>query len=159
MIKVVSTRFGDLDLDESDIISFPLGIPGFEDKHKWILVGDEENAIMWLHSTEDGSLALPVTTPEAIKSDYNAQIPRESLDPIGGMSDKDTVLLIVVAIPPGRPWDMTANLRAPIVVNMEQRMAMQAISLNEDYDFRYPVLDDATREKIKEQASAAQKAQ
>lgn len=155
MINISSTRFGDLEIDEADVINFPMGIPGFEDKHKWVLVGDEDNAIMWLHNVESGDLALPVTTPEAVKGDYNAQIPRESLEPIGGMIENETVLLIVVAIPPGRPWDMTANLRAPIVVNMAGRLAMQAISLNEEYDFRHPVLDEETREKIKEQSLAA----
>jgi flagellar assembly factor FliW len=147
-----------LEVDDADVINFPAGIPGFEDKRSWILVGDEENAVMWLHSIEDGSLALPVTTPEAIKSDYNAKIPRESLEQIGELDITAVILLIVVAIPPGRPWDMTANLRAPIVVNWSSRVATQAIALNEDYDFRYPVLDDNTREKMKAQSLAAEKA-
>lgn len=155
MIKLTSTRFGELEVEDDDVIQFPVGIPGFEDKHRWILVGDEDNAIMWLHNADDGSLALPVTTPEAVKSDYNAKIPRESLEQIGEMNMKDVILLIVVAIPPGRPWDMTANLRAPILVNMASKIATQAIALNEDYDFRYTVLDEQTRENMKAQALAA----
>lgn len=155
MITINSTRFGAMEVEDDDIIHFPVGIPGFEDKHKWILVGDDDNAIMWLHNADDGSLALPVTTPEAVKSDYNAKIPRESLEQIGEMNIDDVILLIVVAIPPGRPWDMTANLRAPILVNMASKVATQAIALNEDYDFRYTVLDEPTRESMKAQAMAA----
>jgi flagellar assembly factor FliW len=147
-----------LEVDEGDVINFPAGIPGFEDKHSWILVGDEENAVMWLHSIDDGSLALPVTTPEAVKSDYNAKLPRESLEQIGELDINAVIILIVVAIPPGRPWDMTANLRAPIVVNWASRVAAQAIALNEDYDFRYAVLDEETREKMREQSMTAEKA-
>jgi flagellar assembly factor FliW len=143
-----------MEVDDEDIINFPGGIPGFEDKHSWILIGDEGNAIMWLHSTEDGSLALPVATPESIKSDYNAKIPKESLEQIGELDAKAVIILIVVAIPPGRPWDMTANLRAPIVVNWSSRVATQAIAMNEDYDFRYPVLDEETREKMRLQSSS-----
>lgn len=154
MIKLTSTRFGELEVEDDDVINFPVGIPGFEDKHKWILVGEDDNAIMWMHSADDGALALPVTTPEAIRSDYNAKIPRESLEQIGLDDMKDVVLLIVVAIPPGRPWDMTANLRAPILVNMGTRTATQAIALNEDYDFRYTVLDDSTRENMRARAMA-----
>ena len=48
---------------------------------------------------------------------------------------------------------MTANLKAPIVVNRVLRVAMQAIALNDDYDFRTPVLDEAMRERIREQAA------
>jgi flagellar assembly factor FliW len=147
-----------MEVDEGDVINFPAGIPGFEDSHSWILVGDDDNAIMWLHSIEDGSLALPVTTPESIKSDYNARIPRESLEQIGELDMKAIILLIVVAIPPGCPWDMTANLRAPILVNWASRVATQAIAMNEDYDFRYPILDGAARENMKAKAAAAEAA-
>jgi flagellar assembly factor FliW len=155
MIKLISTRFGELDIDEEDIIQFPVGIPGFEDKHRWILVGDDNNAIMWMHSTEDGGLALPVTTPDSVKSDYNAQIPRESLEPIGDVREGDVAILIIVTIPPERPWDMTANLKAPIVVNRAGRIAMQTIAMNDDYDFRYPVLEEGMRSKMREQAMAS----
>lgn len=155
MIKLTSTRFGELEIDEEDIIQFPLGIPGFEDKHQWILVGDDNNAIMWMHSTEDGGLALPVTTPDSVRSDYNAQIPREALEPVGDVMEGDVAILIVITIPPDRPWDMTANLKAPIVVNKMNRVAMQTIALNDDYDFRCPVLDDAMRDKMRDQAMAA----
>lgn len=158
MILLTSTRFGALEVDESDIITFPTGVPGFEDRHNWILIGDEGNAIMWMQSTEDGALALPVTTPDAVKTDYNAQIPREALEPIGEVSEDDLAILIVVTIPPDKPWEMTANLKAPIIVNRSVRLAMQAIALNEDYGFRSPVLDEDTRAKVREQALAAGKA-
>jgi flagellar assembly factor FliW len=158
MIKLTSTRFGELEIDDGDIIEFPLGIPGFEDKRRWILVGDEDNAIMWMHSAEDGGLALPVATPDSVKSDYNAQIPRESLEPIGDVREDDVAILIVVTIPPERPWDMTANLKAPIVVNRTRRVAMQTIALNDDYDFRFPVLEDGARASMRERALAARSA-
>lgn len=158
MIQLTSTRFGELEVDESDIITFPVGVPGFEERRNWILVGDEDNAIMWMQSTDDGVLALPVTTPDAIRPDYNAQIPREALVPIGEVSESEVAILIVVTIPPDKPWEMTANLKAPIVVNRASRLAMQAIALNEEYDFRCPVLDEGTRERIREQALAAEKA-
>jgi flagellar assembly factor FliW len=155
MIKLTSTRFGELEIDDGDVIRFPLGIPGFEDKRRWILIGDEDNAIMWMHSTEDEALALPVATPDAVKNDYNAQIPRDSLEPIGDMREGDVAILIVVTIPPDRPWDMTANLKAPIVVNRAERLAMQTIAMNDDYDFRHPVLEDSTRNSMREQALAS----
>jgi flagellar assembly factor FliW len=144
-----------MEIDEADVIQFPLGIPGFEDRHQWILVGDDGNAIMWMHSAEDGELALPVTTPDAVRGDYNAQIPREALEPIGDVKEGDVAILIVVTIPPNRPWDMTANLKAPIVVNKASRIAMQTIALNDDYDFRCMVLDEELRGRMRDQAMAA----
>jgi flagellar assembly factor FliW len=156
MIKLASTRFGVLEVDDDDIIRFPVGIPGFENRHSWILVGDDDNAIMWIQSTDEGSLALPVVTPDTIKSDYNAKIPREFLDLIGDANVEDMAILIVVTIPPGRPWDMTANLRSPIVINRQSRVAVQSIALNEEYDFRYRVLEEDIREKMREQAVSSE---
>ena len=159
MITLTSTRFGELEIDEGDIINFPAGIPGFEDKHHWIIIGDDDNAIMWMHSTEDGELALPVTTPDSVKSDYNAQIPSEALEPIGDVKgDADVAILIVITIPPDRPWDMTANLKAPIVVNRTNRTAVQTIALNDDYDFRWMVLEEELRHRMRDQAIAAREA-
>ena len=158
MIKLASTRFGVLEVDDDDIIHFPVGIPGFENRHSWILVGDDDNAIMWIQSTDEGSLALPVVTPDTIKSDYNAKIPREFLDLIGNAGVEDIAILIVVTIPPGRPWDMTANLRSPIVINRQSRVAVQSIALNEEYDFRYRVLEEDIREKMREQAVSSEEA-
>jgi len=158
MIQLNSTRFGELEVDESDVITFPVGIPGFEERHAWILVGDDNNAIIWMQSAEDGALALPVTTPDAVKADYNAQIPREALEPIGDVSEDDAAILIVLSIPPDKPWEMTANLKAPIVASRSSRLAVQAIALNEEYGFRCPVLDEGMRERIREQALAAEKA-
>jgi flagellar assembly factor FliW len=156
MIKLASTRFGVMEVDDDDIIRFPVGIPGFENRHSWILVGDDDNAIMWIQSTDEGSLALPVVTPDTIKSDYNAKIPREFLDLIGDTNVEDIAILIVVTIPPGRPWDMTANLRSPIVINRQSRVAVQSIALNEEYDFRYRVLEEDIREKMREQAVSSE---
>ncbi len=152
MIKLTSTRFGELEIDDGDVISFPGGIPGFEDRHGWVLIGDPDNAIMWMQSTEDGGLALPVTTPDAVKLGYNAQIPREALESIGDISDDDLAILIVVTIPQNRPWEMTANLKAPVVINRRLRLGMQAIALNDDYGFQVPVLDLATQDMIRTQA-------
>ncbi|MDR3332828.1 MAG: flagellar assembly protein FliW [Synergistaceae bacterium] len=153
MISLTSTRFGVLEVDDGDVIRFPVGIPGFENKHEWILVGDDENAIMWMQSTDDGGLALPVTTPEAVKADYNAKIPKEFLELLGELAEGDVAMLIVVTIPPGRPWDMTANLKSPIVINRSSRVGVQTIALNEDYEFRYKVLEDDIREKMREQSA------
>jgi flagellar assembly factor FliW len=158
MDKLASTRFGVLEVDDTDIIHFPVGIPGFENKRRWILVGDDNNAIMWMQSTDDGGLALPVVMPDAVRSDYNARIPREFLDLIGDAEEDEAATLLVVTIPPGRPWDMTANLKSPIVINRSNRVGVQAIALNEDYEFRYQVLEDSIRDKMREQASYSEEA-
>ena len=47
---------------------------------------------------------------------------------------------------------MTANLRAPIVINLKTRKAVQVIALNEEYPIRHVVFPEDVREKMKASA-------
>ena len=146
---VTSSRFGEISYSEDDVLVFPRGLPAFEHHHNWLLAGDEENAIKWLQNIEDGELALPVTTPDAVMPDYNAKIPEDELDLVGSKDFADLALLIVVSIPESATWDMTANLRAPILVNLKSRKAVQVIALNEEYPIRHVVFPENVRDAMK----------
>lgn len=151
-MKINTERFGEIDYSGEDILFFPRGIPAFEERHEWILAGNDDSAIRWLQCLSDAALALPVTSPDAIQSDYNARIPEDDLKLVGSVNPSDLALLIVVTIPESAPWDMTANLRAPILINIRTRKAVQVIALNEEYPVRHIVFSDEVREKLKASA-------
>lgn len=151
-MKINTSRFGEVSYSHEEVLFFPRGIPAFESNHSWILVGNDDSAVKWLQSLDDGELALPVTSPDAIQPDYNARIPDDELTLIGGKSLADLALLIVVSIPEAAPWNMTANLRAPIVINLKTRKAVQVIALNEEYPIRHIVFPEDVREKMKASA-------
>jgi flagellar assembly factor FliW len=146
---MTSSRFGEISYTEDDVLLFPRGLPAFEKHFNWLLAGDEDNAVKWLQNIEDGDLALPVTTPDAVMPDYNAKIPEDDLDLVGSKDFADLALLIVVSIPEAAPWNMTANLRAPILVNLKSRRAVQVIVLNEEYPIRHAVFPENVREAMK----------
>jgi flagellar assembly factor FliW len=147
--SVISSRFGEISFSEEDVLFFPRGIPAFEKNNRWILAGDEDNAVKWLQNVENGALALPVTSPDAVMPDYNAKIPEDDLDLVGSRDIGDLAMLIVVSIPESEPWNMTANLRAPILVNLKSRRAVQVIVLNEEYPIRHPVFPENVRESMR----------
>ncbi|NLL36510.1 MAG: flagellar assembly protein FliW [Fretibacterium sp.] len=148
-LTLMTERFGTVYYTEDDVVFFPRGLPAFENNRSWILVGEEENAIKWLQNLEDGSLAMPVTAPDAVLPDYNARIPEDELELVGSLDLADLALLIVVSIPEAAPWNMTANLRAPILLNLKKRRAVQVIVLNEEYPIRHVVFPDDVREAMK----------
>ena len=147
--SVTSSRFGEFTYTDDDVLVFPRGLPAFENNRSWLLAGEEDNAIKWLQNIEDGDLALPVTTPDAVMPDYNAKIPEDELDLVGSRDFADLALLIVVSIPDAAPWDMTANLRAPILINLKSHRAVQVIALNEEYQIRHVVFPEDAREAMK----------
>ncbi|MBQ7733620.1 MAG: flagellar assembly protein FliW [Synergistaceae bacterium] len=151
---IKTARFGQVSYNEDDVLFFPRGIPAFESNHKWILAGSDDSAIKWLQNIEDGDLALPVTSPDAIRPDYNARIPEDELKLVGSVNPADLALLIVVSIPRSAPWNMTANLRAPILVNLKTHKAVQVIALNEEYPIRHVIFPEDVRENMKAQAQA-----
>lgn len=152
-ILIQTTRFGHLAVDDEDIVHFPQGIPGFEEHLQWAIAGEKDDPIKWLQSLSGGEVALPVVVPQTIKTNYNARLPEKSLTLLEAEGAEDLALLIVVSIPPGAPWDMTANLRAPIVINHKKRIACQVIAENEEYDVRAPVLSSSTREAMQVKAA------
>ncbi|MBQ6970864.1 MAG: flagellar assembly protein FliW [Synergistaceae bacterium] len=151
-MKLDTERFGEVSYTQEEILFFPRGIPAFENNHSWMLIGNDDNAIKWLQSIDDPSLALPVTSPDAVQPDYNARIPEDELKLVGSVNPADLALLIVVSIPEAAPWNMTANLRAPILINLKSHRAVQVIALNEEYPIRHVVFPEDVREKMKASA-------
>ena len=150
---IKTARFGPVSYKKDDVLFFPRGIPAFESNHEWILAGSDDSAIKWLQNIEDGDLALPVTSPDAVRPDYNARIPEDELKLIGSVDPKDLALLIVVSIPKNAPWNMTANLRAPILINLKTHKAVQVIALNEEYPIRHVIFPEDVRERMKAQSA------
>jgi flagellar assembly factor FliW len=148
MTKLQTPRFGPLEFQEVDVIFFPKGIPGFEDHRKWILVGDDENPIKWLQSLDDEDVALPVLPPSLVSSDYDPQLLEADVRELKATA-KDLHLFVVVSVPEDAPWDATVNLRAPIIINSNERLGKQVISQREDYEIKHHLFDEITRDKMK----------
>jgi flagellar assembly factor FliW len=111
-VIVESSRFGTLEIEESAVIEFPTGLIGLGGT-RWALVGDTtDGPFQWLHSLEDGSLALPVTNPWAFFADYEVEL--SDADTAKLAADEATVLVAVRA--GAELADFSANLRAPILI-------------------------------------------
>lgn len=148
--RVLNSRyFGTIAFADEGVLSFPRGLPAFEAQRDWILLDDGESSVRWLQCLGEDGPALPVVAPDAVVPSYDVRIPEEDLTLIGVGQGADPVLLIVLSIPEVAPWEMTADLRAPIVVNPDTRRAVQAIALDEKYPVRHPVLSGDLREAMR----------
>lgn len=150
---VAETKFfGTIDIDDNKIIEFPMGIIGFEELRKFALIFDsereEKSKISWLQSMEEPLMVLPVINPIDIREEYNPIIEDELMKAIGNPGDEDIIILVTMSIPSDLT-KMTANLRAPIIINTVTRQAMQVIVDNPDYEIKYNVYDAIERLKAK----------
>lgn len=149
---LVKTKyFGEIDLGEEKVITFPNGIMGFENFKKYTLLydidGDKDDFhVSWLQSLDEPSLALPVINPYYIKADYNPIVEDELLKVIDDVNEENLMLLITMTV----PSDITktsVNLKAPFVINTDTRKGIQIIVENQDYEVKYNVYDHIQRLK------------
>ena len=143
-MKVNTRIFGEIDIDDSKIITFENGIIGFSDLKKFALIFDSEKknkgGISWLQSLEDGNMALPVLDPLIVKPDYSPYIEDEMLNALGKCEDEDYLVLVTVTVPSDIK-KITVNLKAPIIINTLTLKANQIISENEEYLIKFPKYD------------------
>ena len=151
---VAQTRFfGEVTIDDDKVLEFPNGIIGFERMHKFAIIYDidqgEDSAIRWIQSMEDPYLALPVLEPFTILDEYNPVIEDSLLEPIGNPGDDDIVVLLPLIIS-SDVTKVTANLKAPIIINSATCKGGQIIVENEDYDAKFNVYDAVQKRKAGE---------
>lgn len=145
--------FGDVELADEKVLEFPNGLIGFENMTKFAIMYDEEDKgktrISWLQSLEEPLLALPVIDPLAIVDDYVPMIEDELLEPLGNPADEDLLFLLAMTVPSDMT-KVTANMKAPIIINATTKKGVQLIVENEDYPVKFNVYESV--QKMKEKA-------
>ncbi len=151
---VAQTRFfGEVTIDDDKILNFPNGIIGFEHMRKFAIIYDidkgSDTAVRWLQSMEDPYLAMPVIEPFAILDEYNPIIEDSILETIDNPKDEDMVVLLTLIISKD-VTKVTANMKAPIVINSATCKGGQIIVENQDYDAKFNVYDAIQKRKAGE---------
>ena len=141
----VNTRlFGEIEIADEKIITFPNGIIGFADMTKFTLIFDEEQGssagIRWLQSLDEPGFAMPVMDPLTVKEDYNPEVDDELLKNIGNVN-ADNILVLVTVTVPSDLTKMSVNLQGPFVINVEERKACQVIVEGGEYPVKFPIYD------------------
>lgn len=152
-MKVVTKFFGEVELDDNKILDFPNGIIGFEDFKKYAIMYDQDNdgevRISWLQSVEEPTLALPVVDPLAVLPDYAPMLEDELLKPLGESEDEDLLFLLAMTVPSDMT-KVTANMKAPFIINAKTCKGVQIIVDNADYPVKFNVYESV--QKMKEKA-------
>lgn len=142
---VKTKNFGVIELDDEKIITFPNGIMGFKDFKKYTLLYDinddkEKFSISWLQSLDEANFALPVVNPYYVKPDYNPVVEDEILKSLGEVNEENILILLSLTVP-SDITKMSANLKAPFIINYESKTGVQIIVENQDYEIKYNIYD------------------
>ena len=140
-MKIVTRDFGEVEIDESTIVTMPKGIIGFEDSKRYTLLSPlgEDTFPMWLQAVDTTEPCFLVYDPWQIYPDYKFEIDDEIQSELK-VEESDSIRLLAVAIVPDDYKKTTINLRCPIIINTKNNVAGQTIL--EDYEFKYPVYSE-----------------
>jgi flagellar assembly factor FliW len=141
-VKVLTTRFGELRVEKEDIIQFPDGILGFEKLKKFFIVDPgDKTLILWLQSIEDPSIAFPVIEPKIFKPQYVVKSVPNELSLLQLESVDSAKVLCILTIPQD-VTKMSANLKAPIIINNVIRIGKQVVLQDTKLTVRFEMYKD-----------------
>jgi flagellar assembly factor FliW len=146
-VEFSTTRFGNIIVDESRIITMRGGILGFERLKRFVLLTQHDNIpFSWFQSVDDGSVAFVVTNAFMVKGDYSPVLSDSEVELLEIASVEDVVPMVIVTIR-SEPFEITANLRAPVVINIARRLARQIVLQDSDYPVRFSIQTRTGREE------------
>jgi flagellar assembly factor FliW len=143
-MPVCATKyFGSTEYEASAVVRFSGGLPGFEAEFDFLplnIPGHEPLVLLQSIQTPDLCfVTLPVLT---VDSDYRLEIAEPDLVSIGLDPSRQPAIgadVLCLAILTITEQAVTANLLAPIVVNLGNRRAIQAVAPGLQYSHQHPV--------------------
>ncbi len=141
---VVQTgRFGSMTLSDQEVISIPQGVMGFPELKKFCLVDPaDDTLILWLQSLDNPQVAFPVLEPKIFKPDYAVRLSAAELRELKLNNINQSAVFCILTIPADDPALMTANLKAPIVINLKDQLARQVVLQENEYGIRHSMFKE-----------------
>ena len=150
-MKIETSRFGSLEVDDKRLIRFPKGVLGFPDQHEYALIQTAENSVFyWLQAVGRPELAFVVCDPRLFVPDYVVPVKLEELSQIG-LSDPSAAQVFTIVNKVDNI--LSGNLQGPLVMNVETREAKQLVLSDRRYSTRHPLMNLSQRQEAVSQTA------
>jgi flagellar assembly factor FliW len=147
MPEFQSTNLGNVPYQPEAVIEFPRGLPGFDERRRFVAVRlAGRDPLVFLQSLEDAGLCFLTLPVRVVEPAYRLEMTAEDRELLGlaganpPVIGEDVMCLAVVA---ARETETTANLLAPLVVNLGNRRAVQAVAPEPRYSHRHRLAPEA----------------
>lgn len=146
-MKINTKYFGEMDIDESKIIHFESGLPGFIDEKKFVILDIPGNSLMQvLQSVNTSELAFIVTNPHYFYEDYQFKLEEQIVDMLKIKQKQDIVIMSILTVQD--PFKLsTINLKAPLIINWENKLGKQVILNDDTYSMKASISLPTTQGK------------
>lgn len=141
-MKIDTKIFGEIEVEEKSAVSFGDGMLGLEAFKKYVLISLPGNdKFFCLQSREDPALAFFLINPWDFFPSYELNIADEKLGELGISKPEQTSVYCILTVL-GDIKDITANLLAPIVINIENNEGKQVVLDESKYKTKHRLFHD-----------------
>jgi flagellar assembly factor FliW len=136
-MKIKTKYHGEIEVNEASALNFEQGIPGFAEEKKFVLLPLPEND--WFHilqSVSTPQLGFVVTDPFLFTKEFDFELDQGSVETLGFTDEKDVKVLTILTMKETLQ-ESTANLQAPIVINLANNKAKQVILNDSNYQTKH----------------------
>ena len=138
-MEILSPVHGKITYDEDEIIIFEKSIPGFNDIKRFILKEIEGSSFKLLQSIDDVTVGFVVISPFEVEENYEINLSEEVIKTLEIKEATDVLLYSLVTLN-SKVEKITVNLKAPVVINVNNKKAEQFIIDKEKYKIKHPLM-------------------
>lgn len=129
---IQSKYFGEITIEDQDIIHFSSGIPGFPEEKQFVILPIENSVFFIMQSVNNEHVAFVIVEPFIFFPQYEFDLPEVERVKLTIEKEEDVAVFVILTI--GNPIEnTTANLQAPVIINQNQKLGKQMILQNQDF--------------------------
>jgi flagellar assembly factor FliW len=154
-MKISTTRFGDIEVDDSNVITVLGGIIGFENYYRFVILDFlKDSQFRWLQSLNDPEVAFVICDPWYFFKDYNFELSDEYQNELE-IESLDDIVAVAISTIPADITKTTLNLISPIIINLKKMIGKQVILYNSSYSTTHRIVlkvkidDEKAAEELK----------
>jgi len=154
-MKISTTRFGDIEVDDNNVITVLGGIIGFENYYRFVILDFlKESQFRWLQSLNDPEVAFVICDPWYFFKDYNFELSDEYQNELE-IESLDDIVAVAISTIPADITKTTLNLISPIIINLKKMIGKQVILYNSSYSTTHRIVlkvkidDEKAAEELK----------
>jgi flagellar assembly factor FliW len=128
-MEIKSKSLGQQVIDPNTVITFPNGIPGFENRTRFKLFHQEGSEIVfWLQSLEEEELIFSVSLPASFNINYQFTL-TDAEEQLLQLTNPNELLILILLHKDyaGDKPTIKGSIKSPIVINIEKRIGLQKV--------------------------------
>lgn len=148
-MKLQTKYFGEIDYEADDVVHFSVGPFGFEEEHEFVILPFDGSAgsLLCFQSVGTPALAFVAMDPFSLMPHYEPVLQPQDLKDLG-VSDSQELGFYVLCVVKNPVSDSTVNLKCPVAIHPETRMARQVILETDAYEMRHPLAQFGREEGV-----------